>query len=274
MRARRAFAIAGLLAASVLCVGLLELRIRETGDGFYRFLVWNLFLAWVPLVLAGAAYARSRRGVDPLTAALLVAWLVFFPNAPYLLTDFIHLTQGPAPLWYDALMLSAFAWTGLLLGFSSLYLVQLILRRAFGVAVSWFGVFCSLALASIGVYIGRFVRLNSWDVLLHPRQRRRGRPRQARGGAAGDGAGPCGADRLPRGRLPRRLQLREPRPRVKIRPAQKPNVITAIQGRRDSRRSRPSLPHGPVRAGAADSRAAPGHQSGRLLRRPACCAVR
>jgi uncharacterized membrane protein len=66
-------------------------------------------------------------------------------------------------------MLSAFAWTGLLLGFSSLYLVQLILRRAFGVAVSWFGVFCSLALASIGVYIGRFVRLNSWDVLLHPR---------------------------------------------------------------------------------------------------------
>lgn len=168
MHVRRAFAIAGLLAASVLCVGLLELRIRETGDGFYRFLVWNLFLAWVPLVLAGAAYARSRRGVDPLTAALLVSWLVFFPNAPYLLTDFIHLTQGPAPLWYDALMLSAFAWTALLLGFSSLYLVQLILRRAFGVAVSWLGVFCSLALASVGVYIGRFVRLNSWDVLLRP----------------------------------------------------------------------------------------------------------
>ena len=170
MHVRRALAIVGLLAASALCVGLLELRIRETGDGFYRFLVWNLFLAWAPLVLAAAAYARSRRGVDPLTAALLVSWLVFFPNAPYLLTDFIHLTQGPAPLWYDALMLSAFAWTGLLLGFASLYLVQLILRRAFGVAVSWLGVFGSLALASIGVYIGRFVRLNSWDALLHPRR--------------------------------------------------------------------------------------------------------
>jgi uncharacterized membrane protein len=94
---------------------------------------------------------------------------VFFPNAPYLLTDFVHLTQGPAPLWYDALMLSAFAWTGLLLGFASLYLVQLILRRAFGSAVSWLGVFGALGLASIGVYIGRFVRLNSWDALLHPR---------------------------------------------------------------------------------------------------------
>ena len=169
MHARRALAIAALFAASVLCVALLELRIRETGNGYYRFLVWNLFLAWVPLAFAVAAYARSRRGVDPLAAALLVPWLLFFPNAPYLLTDFIHLEEGPAPLWYDALMLSAFAWTGLLLGFASLYLVQLILRRAFGAAVAWLGVFGALALASIGVYIGRFVRLNSWDVLLHPR---------------------------------------------------------------------------------------------------------
>ena len=169
MHVRRALAIVGLFAASVLCVGLLELRIHETGDGYYRFLVWNLFLAWVPLALAAVAYSRSRRGVDPLTSALLVAWLLFFLNAPYLLTDFIHLAQGPAPLWYDALMLSAFAWTGLLLGFASLYLVQLNLRGQFGVALSWLGVFGSLVLASIGVYIGRFVRLNSWDVLLHPR---------------------------------------------------------------------------------------------------------
>ena len=169
MHARQALAIAALLAASILCVGLLELRIRETGDGFYRFLVWNLFLAWVPLAFATAAYARSRRGLDPVVLALLVPWLLFFPNAPYLLTDFIHLAEGPAPLWYDALMLSAFAWTGLLLGFASLFLVQLILRRAFGAGVAWLGVFGVLALGSIGVYIGRFVRLNSWDVFLHPR---------------------------------------------------------------------------------------------------------
>src|SRR5215212_3141333 len=149
MRAREALAIVGLLAASVLCVGLLELRIRETGDGFYRFLVWNLFLAWIPLVLAAVAYARSRRGLGSLTAALLVAWLMFFPNAPYLLTDFIHLAQGPAPLWYDALMLSAFAWTGLLLGFASLYLVQMILRGTFGAVVSWLGVIVALGLASL-----------------------------------------------------------------------------------------------------------------------------
>ena len=99
---------------------------------------------------------------------LLVLWLLFFPNAPYLLTDFIHLGEGPAPLWYDALMLSAFAWTGLLLGFASLYLVQMVIRRAFGERVAWLGVVIALVLASIGVYLGRFIRFNSWDALLHP----------------------------------------------------------------------------------------------------------
>src|SRR6185295_19025611 len=86
----------------------------------------------------------------------------------YLLTDFIHLGEGPAPLWYDALMLSAFAWTGLLLGFASLYLVQMVIRRAFGGTVAWLGVVAALVLASIGVYLGRFIRYNSWDALLHP----------------------------------------------------------------------------------------------------------
>ena len=65
-------------------------------------------------------------------------------------------------------MLSAFAWTGLLLGFASLYLVQMILRRAFGRRIAWVGVVGALTLASVGVYVGRFIRLNSWDALLHP----------------------------------------------------------------------------------------------------------
>ncbi len=168
MHARRTLAIGTLLAASVLCVALVEIRTRETGDAYYRFLDWNLMLAWVPLVFAIAAYARARRGVDLGVWALLVPWLLFFPNAPYLLTDFIHLGEGPAPLWYDALMLSAFAWTGLLLGFASLYLVQLIVRRAYGSRVAWLGVLGALGLASGGVYVGRFLRFNSWDALLHP----------------------------------------------------------------------------------------------------------
>jgi uncharacterized membrane protein len=168
MSSRRALAFLSLVAASALCAATVELRTHETGDAFYRGLVWNLMLAWVPLAFAMAAYARARRRVDLTVAVLLVPWLLFFPNAPYLLTDFIHLGEGPAPLWYDALMLSAFAWTGLLLGFASLYLVQMIVRRTFGAAVGWLGVLVALSLGSIGVYVGRFIRFNSWDALLHP----------------------------------------------------------------------------------------------------------
>jgi uncharacterized membrane protein len=166
-RGVRSLALA-LLAASTLCVATLEVRTRATDDPYYSFLVWNLLLAWIPLVLAGAAYERTRRGGGPIVAALLVLWLLFFPNAPYLLTDFIHLGEGPAPLWYDALMLSAFAWTGLLLGFASLALVQEIVRRRFGPRAGWLSVVAALGLAGVGVYLGRFVRFNSWDALLHP----------------------------------------------------------------------------------------------------------
>jgi len=168
---RRALTIPALVAASVFCVATVKYRGHHTGDGFYDFLVWNLVLAWVPFVLALAAYASARRGRSLATGTLGVLWLLFFPNAPYLLTDFIHLHESSAtPLWYDALMLAAFAWTGLLLGFASLYLMQMIWQRAVGTAVSWLGVVAVLAVGSFGIYLGRFLRFNSWDALVRPRR--------------------------------------------------------------------------------------------------------
>ena len=122
-------------------------------------------------MLALAAYANARRGRSLATSTLGVLWLLFFPNAPYLLTDFIHLHESSAtPLWYDALMLAAFAWTGLLLGFASLYLMQMIWQRAVGPVVSWLGVVATLAVGSFGIYLGRFLRFNSWDALVRPRR--------------------------------------------------------------------------------------------------------
>ncbi len=173
MRERRTFSLLGvvlaLAAASALCVSLVEFRSRYRHDAFYRFLDWNLFLAWIPVVFAVAAYECARRGFGLIATALGVLWLLFFPNAPYMLTDFIHLHESPTtPLWYDGLMLSAFAWTALSLGFFSLYLMQSLLRRAGGPLASWLGVVAVLALGSLGVYIGRFIGFNSWDALLHP----------------------------------------------------------------------------------------------------------
>ncbi len=168
MRNRRTLSMLGLLlalaVASALCVSLVEFRSRYDHDSFYRFLDWNLFLAWIPVAFAVSAYEFARRGHGLIATALGVLWLLFFPNAPYMLTDFIHLHESlTTPLWYDGLMLSAFAWTALLLGFFSLYLMQTLWRRSAGSPLSWFGVVAVLALGSLGVYIGRYIGFNSWD---------------------------------------------------------------------------------------------------------------
>jgi uncharacterized membrane protein len=100
-----------------------------------------------------------------------VLWLLFFPNAPYMVTDFIHLGESPTvPLWYDGLMLSSFAWTALLLGFASVYLVQMTVRGILGLAWSWVLVAAAFVVASFGVYLGRFGRFNSWDALIRPQR--------------------------------------------------------------------------------------------------------
>ncbi len=166
----RLVVLAGLGVASALCVALELVREHRYGAFDFRFLVWNLILAWIPLLLALLVYDRYRRGRSLLVLApALVLWLLFLPNAPYIVTDFVHLSAGsPAPLWLDGVEVSAFAWTGMLLGFVSLYLVHAVARHRLGAVPSWVGVLCVLALVSVGVYLGRVKRWNSWDLLTQP----------------------------------------------------------------------------------------------------------
>jgi uncharacterized membrane protein len=103
---------------------------------------------------------------------MIVLWLLFLPNAPYIVTDFVHLSASSrAPLWFDGVELSAFAWTGMLLGFVSLYLVHAVLRDRYGAPFGWSAVLFVLALSGVGVYLGRVKRWNSWDLLTQPGQR-------------------------------------------------------------------------------------------------------
>jgi uncharacterized membrane protein len=127
----------------------------------------------VPLVLALFVYDAYRRGRSLLwLAPALALWLLFLPNAPYIVTDFVHLSaRTQAPLWFDGVELSAFAWTGMLLGFVSLYLVHAVLRDRFGAIAAWLVVLGVLALSSVGVYLGRVKRWNSWDLLTQPGQK-------------------------------------------------------------------------------------------------------
>ena len=173
-RHRFAYAIVGLLAAaSLVCVGLIAARSWYSHTYHYWFLLWNLALAWVPFVFAAIAYslASARRAVlYVLIVAAAVVWLAFFPNAPYILTDFLHLgSMGDiVPGWYDVLMLYWFAWTGLMLGIVSLYLMQEIVARGLGMAAGWVFVVVAAGLGSFGIYLGRFLRWNSWDIVRRP----------------------------------------------------------------------------------------------------------
>jgi uncharacterized membrane protein len=167
---RRLATILGLFAGSLFCIALVLVRNVHTGDPTFRYLIWNLFLAWIPFALAVFVYDRwRRRGGGILMLTLGALWLLFFPNAPYIATDFVHLRHDPlAPFWYDAVTIAAFAWMGVLLGFASLYLMQTVVRQWRGPVVGWIFAVVAIGLGSLGIYLGRFLRLNSWDALEHP----------------------------------------------------------------------------------------------------------
>lgn len=167
---QRWVALLALGLASGLCCAFLAVRILYLKQVAFTGLVWNLFLAWVPLGAALATYAwRGRRGNWLVVPACAVVWFLFFPNAPYIVTDILHLQpREGVPYWYDLIMLMAFALTGLFLGYLSLYLMQEVVRGWLGSAASWVFALVMLGLSAFGIYLGRFVRWNSWDALLEP----------------------------------------------------------------------------------------------------------
>ncbi len=169
----RLFALAALGLASAVSVAMFAARWAYTGAPTYRFLVWNLFLAWVPLVSAFAvqrlAPGPERRWMSLPVAACAGIWLLFFPNAPYIATDLIHLRVSENRLfWYDLILLLSFAWTGCFLGFISLHAMQRWIERLFGRWSGWALLVIMAGVSGFGIYIGRFLRWNSWDLLLQP----------------------------------------------------------------------------------------------------------
>ena len=162
-----------LAGATIFSVAIWRVRSDYSGTGRYGFLIWNLFLAWIPFIISYFTYtvALSRRWIYVIIPVAAFFWLIFFPNAPYILTDFQHLARGSGnlPIWYDVMMLIWFAFTGLLLGMVSLFLMQDAIRREFGHWVGWAFVALVACLSSAGVYMGRFLHWNSWDILRDPR---------------------------------------------------------------------------------------------------------
>lgn len=164
-------AVKALVLASVLSLVMLACRSFFTHRLELKFYIWNLLLAWLPLVFALRVYqlvAERPARWWPL-GICAVLWFLFFPNAPYLVTDFLHLSTRPSvPPWFDIVMMMSFAWTGLLLGYLSLMLMQETVRARRGPGWGWVFAVAMLALGTFGIYLGRFARWNSWDVLVRP----------------------------------------------------------------------------------------------------------
>ncbi len=159
--------------ACLACIFLVAARVVYTDSRRHTGLIWNLFLAWIPFILAYFAHTISwkRIWLYLVMPFIAILWLLFFPNAPYMLTDLQDLARSGgvgAPLWYDVLIVVWCSWTGTLLGVISLYLMQDIIFRTVGRWAGWVFVLVISGLSSFGIYIGRFVRLNSWDILQNP----------------------------------------------------------------------------------------------------------
>lgn len=166
-----AMPVLALTFASGVCVSLVTARIIWTGRFHYGFLAWNLFLAWLPLVFALLANDEYRNAPRRKWRfyGLTTAWLLFLPNAPYIFTDLIHLmSRYFNHFWVDLVLILSCAVTGLVLSFIWLYLMQCIVARMFGWLTSWLFVAIAAGLSSFGIYLGRFLRFNSWDVLFQP----------------------------------------------------------------------------------------------------------
>ena len=164
-------AAAALALSSMVCTALLVVRVRQTDSIVYGFMPWNLFLAWIPMLLALIAYGADVRGTGGrlLFGAVAPFWLLFFPNAPYVITDLKHLhVSSSVPVWYDAVLMTCFVSTGLSLGLVSLYLMHNLVRRMVGAGVGWLFAISSIGLAAFGMYLGRVMRFNSWDAIQEP----------------------------------------------------------------------------------------------------------
>ena len=161
----------GGVLTSATCSVMLISRVLYVDTTLYLPLGWNLILAWIPFVLSAAMLLASRHRwagwvVIPLLA---IPWLLFLPNAPYLITDLVHLkNRPPAPYWYDIIMLGMFGCVGMLLGVRSLEHVHEIVQRSLGAVAGWLFSGTVAALCGLGIYLGRFLRWNSWDLLYRP----------------------------------------------------------------------------------------------------------
>jgi uncharacterized membrane protein len=159
-----------LLIALVFSLSLLAIRIIKTGYLSYGFLAWNLFLAYVPYFISEWLSKHPQMLASRVKLiAIVFIWILFMPNSFYILTDLFHLNNmSKGDSWYDLTLILSFAWNGILFGILSIYKMELLLKKAKGKFIAAFIIYVVMWLNAFGIYIGRFLRFNSWDIFINP----------------------------------------------------------------------------------------------------------
>lgn len=157
-----------IVVALVFSATLLLVRIKLNKSFFFLFLIWNLFLATIPYAIT--VYLNTKENLGKLTLSIwFMVWLAFLPNAPYIVTDFIHIRLGnEALLWLDVLVVLSFALSGLLLFYMSILDMQRLVKSKFEKFPIKITSQMILFLCGFGVYLGRFLRYNSWEIISRP----------------------------------------------------------------------------------------------------------
>ncbi|GAA4464759.1 DUF1361 domain-containing protein [Nemorincola caseinilytica] len=156
-----------LIPALLFTAAMLAGRMFYTSSLRFFFIPWNLFLAFVPVYFAYKLNEGVVRGVR--AVALFSLWLLFFPNSMYIVTDLFHLKQRQnVPLWYDLLILVSAAITGIAMGFASLRQVERFLSARIEARFMRWVLRGLFVLCGYGIYIGRYLRWNSWDIVADP----------------------------------------------------------------------------------------------------------
>ncbi len=152
---------------SVVAIVLDIARLDVWGTTNLLYLIWNLFLAWIPYIIS-LYFIKKDIPINHFVP-FFILWLLFFPNAPYLVTDVFHIASSLSPLlWYDSLLFFFFGWIGLLMGMLSLFNIHQYLKAHLTHSVSELIIFAICFISSFGIYLGRFERWNSWDIFINP----------------------------------------------------------------------------------------------------------
>lgn len=156
--------------SAIFSLVLIAFRIYFTSGIYLSFLLWNLFLAWLPYYFSNhLMHYHQQQKSNWKLIFLFGLWLLFFPNSPYIITDLFHLTNhNEMPIWYDLALIFSVAWSGLILGFLSLMQVHHFLNQKFGQEKSWIMISLIQLLCAYGIYLGRYERYNSWDIVTNP----------------------------------------------------------------------------------------------------------